>query len=312
MKAINSPRVFLLWLVLTLPAGGFAEIKDPAFELDPVFGSNMVLQKSPNTRLAGKATANQPIWVEFTAKKYRVGPSNALVTASGDWEIWLNLDKVAAATPGVLSVWEGEKRAGRRRGSLALTNVAVGTVWLLAEPENQGLPASPNETAETPNRDKVRFLDFSRIQRRRDADPRRDSAWEVFPAPADVGRFSALAIRLGHYFAISRSRAEYVGIVQVTSKDVEAGLLPNASEMPATAEFRDKIWGWVNQSVRAEQDRRWKLLVDAKRRGEVTEIPPVYEYAPPSVYAYGAFSGSNPLTSRLTFGAAIWPRQPKQ
>jgi hypothetical protein len=307
---MNSLRLVILLLsspALIHSARGASEIADPEFKLDPMFGPNMVLQQSHDTFIGGKASPNRQIWVEFRAGKLRPPPQQAQASLSGEWQIRLNLEAPGAVPVGEVSIWEGEKR-DKRKGCLTLTNVAVGHVWLLAVPRNQGVLARLGETAETPNRESIRLLNLSKATGVDGLASRGEAAWRVFPPPAELNQFPALVIRLGHHFASSLTNASFVGIVQVLPEDLEAGIRPGASETPDAARFRDKTWWWVNQSVRNEQDKRWNALIQSKRQGTVTTISPLFEYAPPVVYSYESFSKTVPPASRFTFGGVIWPR----
>jgi sialate O-acetylesterase len=150
--------------------------------LPAVFTDHMVLQREMAVPVWGKAPAGEEVVVEFAGQK-----KTAVADASGRWK--LKLDPMAAsAEPRVLKV-----------GSLSISDVLVGEVWLCSGQSNMGMSVGESADAEkevaAANHPKVRlFTVASNPVLRPVADVR--GAWSVCSAQT-VRSFSAAAYYFG-------------------------------------------------------------------------------------------------------------------
>jgi len=293
-------RLVCYWLsalLLVLPAR--AEIK-----LDPVFGSNMVLQRGDAILLSGTAATGRHCKVSI-----RYSPPNpgflglrskslgrAEVSDSGRWQATLDLKKLSS--PCTLTISGGSEEA-----PCVATNVVLANVWLLADRADQGLSADPIGIA-TQDPQKLRFLDLTQAQPGQAAGTA--SPWVIFTGENMAGRFSVLALRLAHQ--LSSYETKPLGMVLVTTNELAAGL----KERKVFNEWQDHCAGfWSNYINQPVFERQKQILLerrDAQAKGIVTNIPWVVEYDPPSVYYIT--SPSDFPTARLSAVGAIWPRKP--
>jgi len=288
-----ATRVALgIFLAFSLPLPGWGKLT-----LFPIFSNHMVLQRSEQTMLCGDGAApGSRVWVKYNSR----GKAWASVADSnGVWRVELNLtDAAAYRSPCTFVIGAGKKR----RPILELTDVVLADVWLLAVPEGQGIQAQSGGI-ELMHPDRIRLLDLRRFDATANPLPAEAPVWQECPKPADLGRLSTLAICLAEYLAMSAD----VAIVEVP-----AGILDASFE--AVGQAAEKVppaitnaWVRANFDVRTAQAKRWDRLIEAKRRGIVTNIPPIFEYGPLAVYPLGAFSPAKPPALWLNFRGAIWP-----
>jgi hypothetical protein len=283
---------FGIFLALSLPLPGWAKLA-----LSPIFSDHMVLQRSERTILWGYGAApGGRVWVKY---KNRGKAWASAADSKGVWRVELNLTNAAAyRSPCTLVIGEGKKR----RPVLQLTDVVLADVWLLAVAEGQGIQAQPGDI-QLLHPDRIHILDLRRFDANANPLPTDAPLWQECPKPADLGLLSTLAVCSAEYLAMS---------AEVAIVEVPAGILDESLE--AAGRMAEDVpssitnaWVRANFDVRTAQAERWEKLIEAKQRGVVTNIPPIFEYGSLAVYPPGAFSPAKPPNLWLTFRGAIWP-----
>ncbi|MBV9927858.1 MAG: hypothetical protein JOZ96_22755 [Acidobacteria bacterium] len=108
-------------------AGGRASA---AVSLNPIFRSNMVLQRGMTCPVFGDGDAGSTVTVQFQNQTV-----STVVSSNGKWQA--NLGSMSAsASPSTLTV------SATGSPSIALTGVQVGEVWLMSGQSNMGFPLS--------------------------------------------------------------------------------------------------------------------------------------------------------------------------
>jgi hypothetical protein len=307
---MSSRPFFALALILSLPVSGWSQsdIK-PA----PCFQNNMVLQRGGHTLIYGTGPAGKSIWLRFTSASGKLAGQtwkSPKTDSSGRWQLTLDLTRSQLESPCGLRL----SVAGRSRGSLVLTNVALGDVWLMAGWKNQGLAASAGEIIDYFDRKQVRFWDLAGAGATLGSGIARPPVWTGWPEPPEFGRYSTLTIRLAHLLALGKftglAEPGYVGIVLTTPEDLNSGLEPQLSVPASQENYHQTDWQWVNARTREAEDVWMRRLIADKRQGIATNLPPVQRYDAPSVFPYAAFLPNSAPANRFTFKGAIWPRKP--
>ena len=102
-------------------------------ELPAVLGSHMVLQRGVPVPIWGKAAPGEKVVVSFRDQR-----KEAEADASGQWMV--KLDPLDVGDPGTLTV------AGANAGTITLTDVLVGEVWVGSGQSNMDTPVSDYAT----------------------------------------------------------------------------------------------------------------------------------------------------------------------
>jgi hypothetical protein len=268
-------------------------------ELPALYSDNMVLQQGARHQITGKAPPKSAITITYKGLS-----ASAKANSTGAWTVELNLRKLTDCSPADLVI-ELKERSSTNRSSLTLSNVAVGTVWLIGESDASAL------------RTNAAHLDFTTRARMRFLQPTGLPALQhpqVRPAPPGWHAFTDRdAAQLGlNTFAVHLA-AElgdgFIGIVQIPRETI-ASLGPVKSPLPANArrEAATKIFARAlaaaNREVRTERERRQLLRIQAKHHGIVGSIPTVRDYGPAQVRLESDFEFPTPPP--LEFEVAIW------
>jgi len=129
-------RVFASWpgalaALAALLGGGLAGSSAfAAVSVNPIFRSNMVLQRGMTCPVFGDGDVGSTVTVQFQNQTV-----STVVGAGGKWQV--NLGSMAASTsPGTMTV------SATGSPSVMLNGVQVGEVWLMSGQSNMGLPMS--------------------------------------------------------------------------------------------------------------------------------------------------------------------------
>jgi hypothetical protein len=268
-------------------------------ELPALYSDNMVLQQGARHQITGKAPPKSAITVT-----YKGISASAKANGTGAWTVELNLRKLNDCSPANLVI-ELKERSSTNRSSLTLSNVAVGTVWLIGEFDATGLRTNAAHL-DFPTRARMRFLpatDFPALQHPqvRLAPP----GWHAFTdreaAQLGLTTFAAhLAAELGDGF---------IGIVQVPRETIASmgpvkNPLPTNPRREAATQIFTRVLAAANREVRTERERRQLLRIQAKHHGIVGSIPSVRDYGLAQVRLESDFEFSTPPP--LAFEGAIW------
>jgi hypothetical protein len=191
------------------------------------------------------------------------------------------------------------------KAPLVLTNVAVGTVWLVSSRTNQGVRAEPSLN---PNLDlsRIRLLTMNNA-RPTVPTPKEQAGW----APCSRGlselqNASALSLRIAEALADSGG---YVGLVQTTAGLLDQSLGPaSSSQQCIEAKVLSRAWLRASNDVHKVELARKGTLVAAKRQGIVTNVPPVIPYGPLRIQLREELSAQLRETF-LNFRGAVWPQE---
>lgn len=129
-------RVSVSWYqtlaaLAALLAGGLtASSSFAAVSVNPIFRSNMVLQRGMACPVFGAGDVGSTVTVQFQNQTV-----STVVGSGGKWQVNLN-SMTASASPGALTV------SATGSPSITLTGVQVGEVWLMSGQSNMGLPLS--------------------------------------------------------------------------------------------------------------------------------------------------------------------------
>jgi hypothetical protein len=115
-----------------------------------------------------------------------------------------------------------------------------------------------------------------------------------------------LALKLAYELAETNipniSTSRYIGIVLFSRPMVEDALkTPNAVESLTT-----KIWNWIADDARKEQTSNSVRLIQSKREGIVTNIPPVTDYDPVQLASSKDFDAGKPPGNWFSYAGVIW------
>lgn len=312
---MNPSRTLIFCLCLVLPWVGRAQIT-PA----PAFRNNMVLQRSQPGRptlIFGEATPKHVITAFYLASKKpereRKLLNSADISDDGTWRLALDItDAKKYPSPFDLILTETQTKNIKKKvlQESCLTNLRAGDVWFLADPRDQGRRANQHDLDSVGDLRacaRVRFLDLTGNEPIPGPRSQNGPQWEEYPMH-NLSRFSALAMRLGPFLALS---SDYVGVVLVSPTPMQAILGTPLAEKGGgwTTNLCAKWKDVVNSDLLKEQEFRWNVRLKAKRNGTIeTNLPPITLYDLPVVYERSPALTNLPAPARFIYMGAIWPR----
>ena len=128
MKVSVSYSRALAALVALLAGGLIGSSAFAAVSVNPIFRSNMVLQRGMTCPVFGSGDVGSTVTVQFQNQTV-----STVVGAGGKWQVNLG-SMTASATPGTMTV------SATGSPTVTLTGVQVGEVWLMSGQSNMGLP----------------------------------------------------------------------------------------------------------------------------------------------------------------------------
>jgi sialate O-acetylesterase len=180
------------WSVLAvLVVAGFARAD---VTLYPLFTDNMVLQQGAKLPVWGKAAPGEEVTVTLLKGKMKAGTATAKTDDQGDWKV--TLDEQTAGSTYRLEV--------NGKNAVALTNVAVGEVWVCSGQSNMEWPLNASYDADRAKAGALNAnLRLFTVAKKTSTTPLTDSAdlthfsgW-ASSKPDNVGGFSAVAFHFG-------------------------------------------------------------------------------------------------------------------
>lgn len=122
-----SKHLLLLALVTAPSSAAFAETNE--LKLGPIWSDNIVIQRDATIVVEGSSAPSAEVRVTFAGST-----ASSAADANGNWRV--ELPPMAASGPFVLTV------SDNRNGSLRISDVMLGDVWLCSGQSNMELPVS--------------------------------------------------------------------------------------------------------------------------------------------------------------------------
>jgi hypothetical protein len=302
-------------IILLLAMGvGIAAAAPSDIVLAPGFGNGMILQRSANTMLRGQGPPGKTLLIRFKSGSRWIGQGwKCPVDPAGRWRQEVDVDSaefLRAKAPWTLVISEEKNKKNQQE----YADILPGDVILMAGWEGQGVQADPKEVESgvqfAHDKTAIRFLDLTRTASLESA-----PGWEPWPqGQTEIGRYSSLSLRLAHLLALRKypgiSQSDYIGVVLVPLRLVEAGLDPQHLNTMKKVAVDDSLWSWIAEPTRKAQAARAKALIFNKRHGIVADVPQVFDYDPAVTCLRDAFDPNKPPREWFTFTAAIWSFAP--
>jgi sialate O-acetylesterase len=253
-----------------------------------IFRNNMVLQRGMEIPVWGKALPNEKVTVEFN------GISKSVNTADdGKW--LLKTGPFAAGGPYVMTI------SGDKSGSVSLSNVLIGDVWLCAGQSNMQLPLKATENADaeiaSAQYPMIRMTTISGSS----LEPQYNlsCSW-VECSPATVKNFSAV----GYFFGreLHKKLNVPIGLISIPEGASPIRAWISKKTQLGNPVFKDILEDYVSYQTRKKEYLETKKIYDEALKKSKREGTP-----PPSSPGYFEAYGDCP---GFLFNARIAPLVP--
>ncbi len=303
------PVVALAWLLLMADSATAAEVQLPR-----IFSDNLVLQSNCVNVLWGQAPPREYVEIRY---KNRIWTGRA--GKDGDWRIELDVNPNLDSEPSPLQIVLGRKP--NLRLGIALTNVAVGEVYLVGVSRN-GVPI-PMELAAPPSDQGRRHpgtfhvLSGFRLDSLTNSLTATNTGWSVWsPSDTSPQPLDALSFYWARQIkALRPLTREHIGIIEIAAEDLAAVPPPanfvrrvdklRAGHYRELVSLTDSAFSQAAAvAVQVEAENR-REIIRAKHEGRVVQPRGFATYGPPHVYLREAFA-ERPALNLLSFDAAVW------
>ena len=219
------------WSVLALVAVAGTARADVT--LHPLFTANMVLQQGVKLPVWGKAAPGEEVTVALFDGKTSTGTGTAKADDKGDWKVTLDAQK-----PGT-----GYRFEVAGKNAVALTNVAVGEVWVCSGQSNMEWPLNASYDADKAKAGALNAnLRLFTVDKKTSptplteyADLKHFSGW-ASSRPDNVGGFSAVAFHFGQQ--LQKALGVPVGLIHTSWGGTPAEAWTSNAALEAVPELK--------------------------------------------------------------------------